>query len=306
MKVKNSLVIMVSILILLLAAGATVAYVTGWVPGSQNSPGITEHISPAVDDGIDQQWLEFTRLEKPMNVLVVGIDKAKSIKGAARPGPWRSDVLMLIRVEPVDGYVNLLSIPRDTRASIPGHGTEKIAHAHAYGGLPLTVTTVENFLGIKIDHYLSVDFDTFLHIIDLVGPVEVEVQQELKTQHFQFFPGRQEMDGKQAYEYVTNRDEPMADIARIQRQQHFLLALLEIVQQKANSLDLLRLYMEYARHAETTLTFTDVGRLALIALDIAKDEVVLVTLPGKPQYIKGVSYWVADENSLAEMAGMFK
>ncbi len=242
------------------------------------------------------------RLTEPLNILLVGIDKASSIGGYIRPKPWRADVIIIARVDPDMRRIILLSVPRDTRAGIPGHGTEKIAHAHAYGEIPLTITTVEKLLGIKIDHYASIDFTSFARMVDILGGIEIDLQKELKTKHFNFVPGRQLLNGKQAYEYVTNRDEPMADLARIDRQQQFLQALLTNVRNQAGILDYAGLLLEFKKSSETSLSLRDILKLAFFVRELKSDEMLMYKLPGRPEYINGISYWIADPDSLQKLS----
>ncbi|MGN6216603.1 MAG: LCP family protein [Solirubrobacterales bacterium] len=92
-------------------------------------------------------------------------------------GQFRADTLMLIRAG--GGAFRKLSIPRDTFAEIPGQAPQKINGAFAYGGAALQIKTIEQFLGIKIDHIAIVDFTGFEKLIDAVGGVEVNLPHKL-------------------------------------------------------------------------------------------------------------------------------
>ena len=111
-------------------------------------------------------------LTSPNNILVLGSDaRTKGTKepGANVGGPSRSDTILLMRVG--GGKASRLSIPRDTFAEIPGHGTDKINAAYAYGGPGLAVKTVEGFLGVKINHLVEVNFENFPDFIDSLGGI---------------------------------------------------------------------------------------------------------------------------------------
>ncbi|HAU32746.1 MAG: Cell envelope-related transcriptional attenuator [Desulfotomaculum sp. 46_296] len=237
---------------------------------------------------------------KPLNILVVGLDKASSINGPPRPAPWHSDVIMLVHVDPVRQSVNCLSIPRDTRVYIKGHGLEKITHAHAYGSMPLTIDTVEQFTGIKIDRYISLDYAVFARLVDMLGGIEINVPKELKTKYFAFKPGRQLMNGRQAYVYINNRSEPMADLDRIKRQHYFFVALLETFKKRSSALDLARFYFEIRKNAFTSFTFADAMQLAMFAGRLKLEDVNIETAPGHAEYIDGISYWIADQKALKQ------
>jgi LCP family protein required for cell wall assembly len=92
-------------------------------------------------------------------------------------GEFRADTLMLIRAG--GGAFRKLSIPRDAYAEIPGSAPQKINAAFAFGGAALQIRTIEQFLGIEVDHVAIVDFTGFEDLIDAVGGVEVDVPQKL-------------------------------------------------------------------------------------------------------------------------------
>ena len=105
-------------------------------------------------------------------VLIMGVDKREDDVG-------RSDTLMIATIDPRLDQATLLSIPRDTRVKIRGRGYDKINAAYAYGGVRLTESTVENFLGIDIDHYIQIDTSSFVKIIDAIGGVDIDVEKRM-------------------------------------------------------------------------------------------------------------------------------
>ncbi|MDD4169653.1 MAG: LCP family protein [Desulfotomaculaceae bacterium] len=242
--------------------------------------------------------------DSPINVLIVGVDKYSMPGKPARPGPWRSDVIILVRVDP-SGQIYFLSIPRDTRADIENHGLEKIAHAHAYGGMPLTIATVENLIGINVDRFIEVDCVAFTQLVDTIGGIEINVDKEIRSPHFHFLPGKQLMDGQQAYIYVVNRADPLADIGRVYRQHQFFTALLEKVRNYGAPLDLARLYWQARNYTDTSLSLNDTVKLAVLARKLQPEGISFRTFPGSPQYIHGVSYWIPDWNDFQEIKKEF-
>ncbi len=297
----------IALLVLFFAVALGLVYTSSWAKNNIQSffnKKETGQNAAGVGVGSEQPQPvkpQIARLKEPLNILVVGMDKASSINGPPRPGPWRADVIILIHVDPDRKQINLLSIPRDTRTYIPGHGMEKIAHAHAYGAMPLTVATVEELMGVRVDHYMSLDYVTFARMVDILGGIEIDVPREAVTKLMHFMPGKQLMDGRQAYEYIHSRDEPRADIARIDRQQLFLRTLLETVREQAGGLDLAKMYLEYRKNSEISLSFSDTLKLALFARNLKADNLIMDTLPGKPEYIGGISYWIADQKGLQKL-----
>ncbi|MER6100623.1 LCP family protein [Streptomyces sp. NPDC001728] len=183
-----------------------------------------------------------------MNVLVVGTDgrdritpeeKAKYRLGGA---PCHcTDTVMLVHISEDRERASVVSLPRDSYAEMPEHTdltTGKKHHAHpvklnaayAEGGPALTVRTVESMTGVKIDHYLEVDFTSFMRTVDAVGGVQICTTRPLKDSYtgLDLPAGTHELDGGQALQYVRSRHiDGAADIGRMQRQQRFLAALIE-------------------------------------------------------------------------------
>ena len=122
------------------------------------------------------------------NILVLGSDArtGDSIDESAS-GPSRADTIMVVHAEL--GGVRKLSIPRDTEAEIPGHGSRKINAAYALGGPALTIQTVEGFLGngLKINHLVEVDFKDFPAFIDALGGITVNNKTRICSPPFDNF-----------------------------------------------------------------------------------------------------------------------
>jgi LCP family protein required for cell wall assembly len=171
------------------------------------------------------------------NILVLGSDArtGSSIDDSAS-GPSRSDTIMIIHAEL--GGVRKLSIPRDTEAEIPGHGSRKINAAYALGGPALTIKTVEGFLGngLKINHLVEVDFKDFPAFIDALGGITVNNKTRICSPPFDNFwkglhfrKGELHLDGTRALGYARVRKNPCApaedDRARAARQQEVLRAI---------------------------------------------------------------------------------
>jgi LCP family protein required for cell wall assembly len=106
------------------------------------------------------------------NILVLGSDRRQKDSkepGAETTGPGRSDTIMLIRTG--GGHAARLSIPRDTIVEIPGHGLQKINAAHEFGGAALSVSVINHWLDIPINHVVEVDFENFPQLIEAMGGV---------------------------------------------------------------------------------------------------------------------------------------
>ncbi|MEU2669867.1 LCP family protein [Streptomyces sp. NPDC007164] len=183
-----------------------------------------------------------------MNLLLVGTDGRDRIspeeKKKYRLGgaPCHcTDTIMLVHLSADRERASIVSLPRDSYAEVPGHtdrntGEQHSAHpvklnaAYAEGGPNLTVRTVEHMTGVKIDHYLEVDFTSFMKTVDTLGGVKICTTRPLKDSYtgLDLAPGTHELNGGQALQYVRSRHiDGAADLGRMQRQQKFLASLIE-------------------------------------------------------------------------------
>jgi LCP family protein required for cell wall assembly len=171
------------------------------------------------------------------NILVLGSDaRTGDSIDESSSGPSRADTIMIVHSEL--GGVRKLSIPRDTEAEIPGHGSRKINAAYALGGPALTIETVENFLGngLKINHLVEVDFEDFPAFIDSLGGITVNNKTRICSPPFDNFwkgihfrRGELHLDGRRALGYARVRKNACApaedDRARAARQQEVMRAI---------------------------------------------------------------------------------
>ena len=107
-------------------------------------------------------------VDNELLVLLVGVDKNPNNASADFT---RTDTIMLCKVNSETGKVDILSIPRDSRIKIRDEFT-KANHAHAYGGIELTLQSLRNFLGIDIDYYAEINYDAVVKIVDALGGVD--------------------------------------------------------------------------------------------------------------------------------------
>ncbi|MFB6875220.1 LCP family protein [Streptomyces sp. NPDC056323] len=182
-----------------------------------------------------------------MNLLLVGTDGRDRItpeeKQKYRLGgaPCHcTDTVMLVHLSADKTRASIVSLPRDSYAEIPEHtdrntGVKHSAHplklnaAYAEGGPNLTVRTVEHMTGVKVDHYLEVDFTSFMKTVDTLGGVKICTTRPMKDSYtgLDLAPGTHELNGGQALQYVRSRHiDGAADLGRMQRQQKFLASLI--------------------------------------------------------------------------------
>lgn len=145
-------------------------------------------------------------------------------------GAGRADVLMVLTFDPVARRLTLLSVPRDTRVTLPEHGTVKINAAYAYGGATLQTQAVERFLGIPMDKYVEISLGGFRQAIDELGGVTVDPEFAFSLDGQSFRPGETRLNGEQALAYARMRKaDPRGDLGRNARQQEVVRNLMRQV-----------------------------------------------------------------------------
>ncbi len=232
-------------------------------------------------------------------IMIMGVDEREDDVG-------RSDTLMIATVDPKKNQAALLSIPRDTRVKINGHGWDKINAAYAYGGEKLTQRTVEDFLGVNMDHYVIINTHAFQKIIDAIGGIDIDVEKRMYYEDpwdddgglvIDLRPGKQHMDGKTAVTYVRFRDEE-GDIGRIKRQQKFMKACMDKITSPAIIPKLPSVIKEVLGSVKTDLSMRQLLEFAGTLKESQKNGLKTDMVPGRPLYISGISYWIPDVEKL--------
>jgi LCP family protein required for cell wall assembly len=241
-----------------------------------------------------------------LNVLLLGVD--------AREGEsqTRTDTIILASVDPKTKQMSLLSIPRDTRVNIPRHGYDRINSAAVYGGPEMSMKVVSELLGIPIKYYVIADFNGFKNIVDALGGVTLEVEQDMYhydptdnyAYHIDLSRGLQRLDGDKALQYVRYRGYAMGDIERTAHQQKFLVALGKEMLQPGTILKLPSLIPEVNKYVKTNLSLSDMMKMASAAKSMEDGNFVAQTLPGRPVDIDGISYWGVDPAEARQMVAM--
>jgi LCP family protein required for cell wall assembly len=177
-----------------------------------------------------ERFLANTKGGEPQNILILGSDK----RASEPEDPGRSDTTILLRLDPDNDAIALMSIPRDLKVEIPGVGTDKFSSAYAYGGPKLTLRMVKELTGLPINHVVNVDYLGFVRAVYAIGCVYVDVDRRYyhsnvgvppseQYAEINVHPGYQLMCGKRALEYVRYRHTD-TDLVRAARQQDFLSA----------------------------------------------------------------------------------
>ena len=234
----------------------------------------------------------------PFYMLLLGTD--------GRPGEdtYRSDTIILARIDPQQKQVTLISIPRDTMVEIDGYGTQKINAAHAYGGAEGVVKAVNDLCGVQISHYAEVSFESMQQLVDAVGGVEVNVPDRIddpKAGDEVIEPGLQTLNGAQALTFCRSRAFPDGDFTRMRHQRIFIAALARTVLDSTDAATIVPLVNGLADMVVTDLSVSDIVALANTMRGMDTDKIWSANVPSTTAMIDGVSYVIADEDELAEM-----
>ncbi len=223
-------------------------------------------------------WWRQSRTHPRTNVLILGLDR--------RPEEGyvvRSDVIILLTVDPSGPRMGVLSIPRDLYVGIPGYGAGRINTAHfwgeAYGaqtkvdggGPALAMQTVTQNFGVPIQHYVRVDFESFRAVVDAVGGIDVLVEEPIVDNAYptddygvtciEIPAGLQRMDGETALYYARSRYRS-SDFDRLKHQQQIFTALSRRILDSEVWPNLPTIYQAVMENVDTNLTFKDAMLLA--------------------------------------------
>lgn len=242
------------------------------------------------------------KLDRPYQILVMGVDRVLDAPiGSPESFNGRSDSMFIIRLDPNDRSINILSIPRDTQVPIPGYGVTKINAANVYGGAALAQEVVsEKLNGIEIDRYVRLDTSGLSALVDAVGGVEVNVPKRMKyvdkTQklNIDLYTGIQILNGEQAEGFARFRYDEEGDLGRIKRQQIILKAIKTKLASPTVVLRLNDLINVMQKHVESSLSFDEMMAIATFSLTLKPDQINTTSLKGRPSGPNEFrfSYWI--------------
>ncbi|HEY2493131.1 MAG TPA: LCP family protein [Paenibacillus sp.] len=222
-------------------------------------------------------------------ILVMGVDQRENDRG-------RSDTMIVLTVNPVKKSVLMFNIPRDTRTEIVGHGTkDKINHAYAFGGISMSIQTVEEFLNVPIDYYIKMNMEGFIQIIDLLGGVEVNNPYAFNMQGHAFQQGELQLNGAEALLYSRMRyDDPKGDLGRNIRQREIIQKMISNGLQVSNIVHIQSMLKEVGDNVKTDINFDNMKQLITEYRSELKN-IDMVEVKGQGQKMDGIYYYIVDE-----------
>jgi LCP family protein required for cell wall assembly len=252
--------------------------------------------------GEGQIDLSIGDLSGSKNLLFLGIDEEEGIgdfKG-------RTDTIIVFHIGSWGEKDSLISIPRDTRVYLEGHGWNKINAAYVYGGEEMLKQEIYELTDIVIDKTMLLNFEGFKKIIDILGGVEIVIDEPLHD-HLSgadFDPGTYVMNGEQALSFARCRATAKGDLDRIDRQQYLLN---EIMKQKINFSSITKtpdIITVLSEDTKSDFSIGDFGSVGFVLLFSNKD-INRITIPTTYANIDGISYLIADEDEVKEFLSLY-
>jgi polyisoprenyl-teichoic acid--peptidoglycan teichoic acid transferase len=296
---KKKLKIILSILaIFIIAIGGYAYYLYSSVKGTANKMQETiqfdkPHKKPVIGNN------------QPISILLMGVDERVGDRG-------RSDTLIAMTLNPKLKTMQMVSIPRDTRTEIIGHGTiDKINHAYAFGGPKMSIETVENFTSIQMDYFIRVNMEALSALVDAVGGITVHndldwIDEGSYKKGYHFQKGDIELNGAKAIGYVRMRHmDPEGDFGRNKRQRQVITAILD----KAASISSVTRFDDILAalgdNVKTNMTFKEMMDIQKNYRD-CRQNITQYEVEGKGGKIDGIYYLTVPDEEKAKVSNMLK
>ena len=251
-----------------------------------SAPQVVDTSPPIVSAEAFKPWAGI----EPINLLLLGVDQR-----CGEATPTQTDTIMVVTIDPVGQTAAMVSLPRDLWVKIPGFNVNRINQAHYMGetfeypggGPALAIETVEAFIGLPIDYYVTINFDAFIRIVDQIGGVEIDVPERIDDptypdscygyDPFVIEAGQQLLDGETALKYARTRATFGGDVDRAGRQQAVVMAVRERVLKLDMVPQLIRqapiLWQTLQDNVRTNLSLDKTIQLGLLVQEIPRDNI---------------------------------
>lgn len=225
-----------------------------------------------------------------INILFLGADaRTPQTQGY-------TDSINILSIDKKTKEVSLLSIPRDTRVEIAGKGVDKINSAYAYGDINTTKETVENFLKVRIDYYILVDFNDFKEMVDTLGGITMNVEPHISKARPELHgkTGVSKLTGEEALIYVRFRQDSESEGGRMRRHREAIKAIIDGALNPSNILQAPAVLNQLRENVKTDIPplETTVIETLITGFDIENARIGVVT--GEYTHINGINYMIPD------------
>lgn len=283
---RRNMILVALAVVVVLIGGGIFAYLSG----------ITNNLQRGIDSNLRDALVQTDMANEPFFVLLLGTDGSLEREASGDFGTYRSDSIMLVRIDPVNKKVALVSLSRDILVDLDEYGEQKINAAYGLGGPALTVKAVSELTGVPISHYAQVDFDGFSDLVDALGGVTVNVPVDIDDDDAggRLSAGEQVLNGQQAlilcrsrYTYADLAAQPDAMRAANQR------LVLSAIAHKLLDADIATIagsVQALSEFVTTDLSLTDIIGIAQImrGLDSTTD-IYTAQAPTTSRYVEGIS-----------------
>ncbi|MDR3314959.1 MAG: LCP family protein [Coriobacteriales bacterium] len=305
---KNVLVGVVIVLASLLVAGS-VAVAANILILQNNLVTDSDGTKHDFSTGVYENTFVAPEPKEPFWMLLLGTDERDD---GVYP---RADTIILARIDTENRTAVLVSIPRDTYATIPGFGEDKINAAYSLGeqahaqylagtrsddhtGPELMIETVKQFAGVDIAYFAKVNFDGFVQLVDDVGGVEVNVPVDIvgdyHVAYTDVYAGQQVLDGEHALAFVRSRNFAIGDYQRQANQRTFLQAFARTVLDA----DLPTIATTVTNLSNMTLTnmpIADIVNVAQCMKGMQETDIYTYAVPSYPDMIDAISFVICED-----------
>ena len=245
---------------------------------------------------IREEPVDITSKKEPFSALILGVDEREGDRG-------RSDTMIVLTVNPTLQTTKMLSIPRDTYTEMVGKGyKDKINHAYAFGGMEMSMKTVENLLEIPIDYVAKVNMESFVDIVDIVGGITVENTLDFHYEGEHFPIGKLNLDGEHALQYVRMRyDDPSGDFGRQNRQKQVIQGVLKEGMSLNTIWNYKSIFKAVEENVEINVVFDDLLSIRKNYGDSLKSIEQLYLNNGSGTMMGGIYYYMPNESELQDI-----
>ena len=231
--------------------------------------------------------------KEPFSVLVLGVDERQGDKG-------RSDTMIVLTVNPDLKSTKMVSIPRDTYTEIVGKGfQDKINHAYAFGGIEMSMNSMEGLLDIPIDYVVQVNMDSFKDIVDAVGGIQVNNTLDFKVGEDSFPKGQLSLNGEEALAFVRMRyEDPRGDFGRQDRQKQVIQAVIREGASVNSLVNYKSIFGAIGKNVRTNMTFDEMTDVQSKYRDAFGKVDQLYIKEGQGKTMNGIWYYIMDDTEL--------
>lgn len=297
---KRFYTIFVSLVILILLSGLALAFLM--VPRGEEVATTTSTKKEEVNKE-PRKINVFNQNKDPINVLMIGLDSSK-VTYEVDENSKRADTLMLLTIDPKKNKAHIISIPRDTYYKLKGYDNYKINAGYSRGGLKLQISSVEDFMDCKIDHYIVVEYDAVKEFVDAIGGVEIYTPEysyndpsTIPPLEINFHEGVHNLNGEDAVKYLRIRKYyEDQDIGRIHAQQGFIMKVFEKLKNPSTIFKLPKLVSIANRYVKTDFSYGQLSYLAYYAMSLEKDDIEFNTLQGQRKVLNNIDYYKVDKD----------